>query len=165
MPVSPVLKTGNELIWQGKFKIDHLTYLRCHSPRRPAKPSTAEESASIDALSMSQPEAAAMMGVSRPSVQRARGHAWRTPRTRKPRPPLPASGARSDCQLTVEGGRSPKMAGGTFATATEQADGPIPPVRQRSRVTPSCRHESGDTFSSRLTRASHPDRRAAVAPA
>src|SRR5947207_11006078 len=39
-------------------------------------------------------------------------------------------------------------------------------IRDVSRATPSLRHASGDTFSSRLTRASHPDRRAArtVAP-
>src|SRR4051794_293617 len=34
-------------------------------------------------------------------------------------------------------------------------------IRDVSRATPSLRHASGDTFSSRLTRASHPDRRAA----
>src|SRR4051794_18537641 len=36
-------------------------------------------------------------------------------------------------------------------------------IRDVSRATPSLRHASGDTFSSRLTRASHPDRRAAPA--
>src|SRR6266566_1475075 len=36
-------------------------------------------------------------------------------------------------------------------------------IRDVSRATPSLRHASGDTFSSRLTRASHPDRRAAMA--
>ena len=36
-------------------------------------------------------------------------------------------------------------------------------IRNVSRATPSRRHASGDTFSSRLTRASHPDRRAAAA--
>src|SRR5947208_6987514 len=35
-------------------------------------------------------------------------------------------------------------------------------IRDVSRATPSLRHASGDTFSSRLTRASHPDRRAAL---
>src|SRR5258707_11997438 len=34
-------------------------------------------------------------------------------------------------------------------------------IRNVSRATPSCRHELGDTFSSRLTRASHPVCRAA----
>ena len=34
-------------------------------------------------------------------------------------------------------------------------------IRNVSRATPSCRHASGDTFSSRLTPASHPDCRAA----
>jgi len=33
-------------------------------------------------------------------------------------------------------------------------------IRNVSRATPSCRHASGDTFSSRLTRAPHPDCRA-----
>src|SRR6266576_551423 len=37
-------------------------------------------------------------------------------------------------------------------------------IRDVSRATPSLRHASGDTFSSRLTRASHPDRRAAGEP-
>jgi putative transposase len=53
--------------------------------------------------------------------------------------------------------------------ATARQHGPlrdraIRRIRNVGRATPSLHHKSGETFSSRLTRASHPDRRAAVYP-